>query len=327
MNTQLQVQNISKIYKDGKVALHATSLTIPFQSKVGFLGETGSGKSTLLRIIAGLEGAETGEVLFEGVRIKGPDEKLVPGHKDIIYLSQYVDLPKFITVEEYLDNSYHLSEDESFKINKSCFIEHLLGKDTSQLSGGEKQRVAFAKALTQTPKVLLLDEPFSNLDAIHKKVIKEVISEIEREFNTTMILVSHEAQDLLPWADTMFVMKDGRVAQTGTPTEIYYKPNSGYVAGLSGLYNLLNKSLFKSSENTHRTLIGDQVFIRPEELILLKNKCQNCIKGKVTSVAFMGSHDVIEFQSQSVKMASYAEHNTLQVGDSIYAEIATKSHL
>ena len=157
MENQLELKSISKSYQSEAGALDSLHLKVKSNSKIGIVGETGSGKSTLLKVIGGLEQPSSGKVLFEGVPVDGPDMKLIPGHKDIIYLSQYSELPNFISVEQHLDNSYHLNEAEAQAINEACKITHLLQKDTRELSGGEKQRVSFAKALTETPKVLLLD--------------------------------------------------------------------------------------------------------------------------------------------------------------------------
>jgi ABC-type sugar transport system ATPase subunit len=140
-----------------------------------------------------------------------------------------------------------------------CHIRHLLRRKTDELSGGEKQRIALARVLFSSPRLLLLDEPFSNLDVGHKTVLKKVIDSISEHLKVSCILVSHDPLDVLSWADEIVVMENGSIVQTGSPHEVYYQPVSEYTAGLFGPYNLIDASSFGLSSER-------RLFLRPEQL-------------------------------------------------------------
>ena len=146
--------------------------------KIAIAGETGSGKTTLLKMIAGLVQPDEGDIYLDNNRILGPFEKLIPGHPAIAYLSQHFELRKNYRVEEELESKNLLTEEEANRIYSICKIQHLLKRKTDQLSGGERQRIVLARLLTTSPKLLLLDEPFSNLDAVHKNIIKSALLDI-----------------------------------------------------------------------------------------------------------------------------------------------------
>ena len=275
--------------------------------KIAIAGETGSGKSTLLKIIAGLGQPDGGKVLFEDKRVKGPLEELIPGQKGIAYLSQDFALPHFLTVEQVLIYANPLPDalaekDEVAKeLYATCKIAHLLNRRTDQLSGGEKQRVALTKLLLTQPRLLLLDEPFSNLDMLHKSLLKSVINEISDRLNITCTLVSHDPLDSLSWADTILVMKDGAILQHATPEEIYKQPINEYVAGLFGKYNLLPSSISKALLGARDKTKGREgLFIRPENFVITKSQKDLSAKGIVQKVSFFGSYYEIEIKVEGV---------------------------
>ncbi|HAC24978.1 MAG TPA: ABC transporter ATP-binding protein, partial [Cytophagales bacterium] len=206
-------------------------------------GETGSGKSTLLKIIAGLLQPDSGEVVFQGEAVKGPRETLVPGHPGIAYLPQYFELPKFLRVEQVLEYASKLTPREAEKIFRLCRIQHLLSRKTDELSGGERQRIALCRLLIGKPALLLLDEPYTNLDMIVKGILKEVIQSISQQLGITTLLVSHDPEDTLPWADRIIILKAGKIVQQDTPHEIYFHPRSEYVAGLFGRYSVVDAKM------------------------------------------------------------------------------------
>jgi ABC-type sugar transport system ATPase subunit len=248
-------------------------------------GETGSGKSTLLKIVAGLVQPDSGSVVFEGKRVEGPAEKLVPGHKKIAYLSQHFELPKFLRVEQVLSYANLIEDVEALELYEICQIDHLLKRKTDELSGGERQRIALARNLITSPALLLLDEPFSNLDMVHKTILKEVLEDISAHLAISSILVSHDPGDTLPWADQIVVMQAGSVVQRGTSREIYKTPVNEYVAGLFGKYSLINDELReKLKMSPDRSSI-----LRPEDLELLLNETSG-LAGEIEKVFYFGSH-------------------------------------
>jgi len=230
-----------------EVALPDSIFTLKKNQRLAIAGETGSGKSTLLKMIAGLAAPKQGSVFFEGIKVAPPQERLIPGQPGIAYLSQHFELWHNYRVAEVLEYSNDLGAVEAEDLYRLCHIDHLLGRRTDQLSGGERQRIALARLLVRPPRLLLLDEPFSNLDMVHKRTLKKVIRNIAEKFDITTILVSHDPYDTLTWADKLIVLQEGRIVQQGPPREVYQQPLNEYIAALLGEYTLANG-----------------VFIRPE---------------------------------------------------------------
>jgi iron(III) transport system ATP-binding protein len=236
----LEVRNISRF--DGRnLVLNDISFDQQHRQKLAIAGETGSGKSTLVKIIAGFIQPDNGSVFYNGEKVLGPLEKLIAGHPKIGYLSQHFELRNNYIIDDLLDYSNKLTRPEADKIFQVCQIDHLLSRKTSQLSGGEKQRVALARLLVTNPSLLILDEPYSNLDLIHRHVIKKVIEDLSEEFDITCTLISHEPEDVLSWADELLIIKDGNIVSSGSPKDLYQNPSDLYTAGLLGNYYVLNE--------------------------------------------------------------------------------------
>jgi ABC-type sugar transport system ATPase subunit len=284
----LEVSNISKELH-GAYILKNVSFTQHAFQKIVIAGETGSGKSTLMKIVGGMAQADAGTVMFEGKRVKGALEVLIPGHPGTAYLSQHFELRNNYRVEEILSYANKLTDEEAAEIYDICRISHLLKRKTDQLSGGEKQRIAMARLLISSPRLFLLDEPYSNLDMIHKSILKNVISDMGDKLGITVMLISHDPMDILPWADEILVMKDGEIVQQGSPQQIYNQPVNEYVAGLFGKYNLLTPGKAAVLEGLPGiTLNGKSIFIRPEDFKIVRAK-KDAVPGKVRDIAYYGS--------------------------------------
>jgi ABC-type sulfate/molybdate transport systems ATPase subunit len=219
-----------------QVATEKISFTQRKGQRLAIAGETGSGKSNLLKMIAGLNSPAQGSIYFEGQRVLGPLERLIPGQPGIAYLSQHFELWHNYRVSEVLSYANDLSVEESTALYRLCDIAHLLDRRTDQLSGGERQRIALARLLVRPPRLLLLDEPFSNLDMIHKRGLKKTIRDTMAHFGVSAILVSHDPVDILSWADEVLILRDGRLIQQGPPREVYTLPKDEYAAALLGDY-------------------------------------------------------------------------------------------
>ena len=281
--TFLRVTGLGKDGIEGAIVNNIT-FTQKRGQRIAIAGETGSGKSTLLKMIAGLAQPDRGEIIFEGKSVVGPNDRLVPGHSDIAYLTQDFELPHFLRVEQVLEYAGNRPVSQSITLLEVCHISHLLKRKTNELSGGERQRIALAKLLLTSPKLLLLDEPFSNLDRPHKLLLKSVIENIGKDLSVSCILISHEPEDLLPWADKILILRNGKLMQRGTAQKIYRYPRNEYVAGLLGNYTTLEKNNpFVLLEETERKRI-----VRPEQFIVTaKGKGTS---GTVVRVSFLGSH-------------------------------------
>lgn len=309
MNEFLQ---LNEVYKSIGSNLQPTSFTVQRFQKTAIMGETGSGKSTVMKIIAGLAQPDGGQGFFLGEKIKGPNDQLVPGHPGIAYLSQHFELFNNYYVHELLEYASKLSDEESDKIYQVCRVGHLLHRKTDQLSGGERQRIALARQLVRLPKLLLLDEPFSNLDMLNKGIIKQVIHDISASLNITCILVSHDPEDVLSWANQVLIFQNGQLIQQGSPKDIYYSPVNAYTAALTGEYNLIEPSSillrreFAITEN-------NPVFIRPEQIQITDHG----LEANVTDTLFCGDHTKVSLQTTEQMLLLYSQSSLVKMGDPV----------
>lgn len=289
----LEVSGIS-VQERGNDALRHVSFAQQQFQKLAIAGETGAGKSTLLQVVAGLVQPSAGDVWFEGRRMKGPAEKLVPGNPGIAYLSQQFELPRFLRVEQVLRYANKLPQAEADRLFEVCRISHLATRQTNQLSGGERQRIALARLLLSSPKLLLLDEPFSNLDNAHKRILKAIIRDVGEQLDITCVLISHDPHDTLSWADEILVLQHGQLIQRGTPTQIYRQPVSEYAAALFGDYNLLEGTLVTAlCKQAGVRKKNKPMLVRPENFRLSKTEGAG-LPGIVTGVQFFGSYAEVE---------------------------------
>ena len=313
----MNLLEVNQINKSKGATLKPTSFTVPKFSKISVIGETGSGKSTLLKLIGGLLEPDAGLILFEGKRVLGPNEKLIPGHDGIAYLSQHFELHNNYYVHELLEYATKISEKEAEEIFQVCQISQLLKRKTDQLSGGERQRIGLAKLLVGSPKLLLLDEPFSNLDMLHKKTIRKVIQDLSDKLKITCMLVSHDPLDILSWSDEILVMHEGKIIQQGSPKEIYFNPINEYVAGLLGEYNLIDSNSIKLRGAFTDHSIESPLFIRPES-IEINSDNNSGIEGLIKKITFFGSHYKIEVETEEQLIILHTNITRLRIGSQIY---------
>ena len=310
----LEVQHISKKIQDNTIVSDISFEQKALQ-KIAITGESGAGKTTLLKIISGHAQADNGTVLFNGKRVVGPEEKLLPGHKEIAYLSQEHDLLHNYKVEELVWFENQLTHDEAATLFEICQVDHLLKRKTDQLSGGEKQRIALCMLLIKSPKMLILDEPFSNLDPIHTDILKAVLEDITERLQITCMLTSHDPHDTLSWADEIIVMKEGKIIQQGTPERIYHQPVNEYVAGMFGRYNLLTPEqagLFGIEAN------GNDIMIRPEYFSISTKK--NGVKGIIQKLSFWGNFYEAEVLVEDAKIVVRMMRNEWKVGEEVFCK-------
>lgn len=316
--TFLSITNLHKTFPtENSKAVTGIDLDIQQGEIIGVLGESGCGKSTLLRLIAGLEQPDSGKIEIEGQQIIGPEHKLVAGHEDITLVHQHYDLFPNHTVFENVFEALKTYEEDEVKneqvsgILDTCRLSEYKNKFPRELSGGQQQRVALARALINKPKLLLLDEPFSDLDSILKSALKKDIYQIIKETGTTAILVTHDAKDALPICDSILIMKDGNLIQQGTPEVIYNEPRTKYVAKFCGTVSIFPFDIITPSSTKYAA-------IRPEHITLNQNFG---IEALVESVRFMGSHyEVIAVSKTNVWYLNLIEE-TVQSGDTVFLEL------
>ncbi len=308
----LQVTNLFSEMLLGNFALEDINLTQQTSENLAIIGETGSGKSTLLKIIAGLIQPKSGEIVFKNKKVKGPDWQLVAGEEGIAYLSQHFELRNNYRMEELLQYANELPNDEANEIFATCKIEHLMKRNSYELSGGEKQRVAFARLLISKPRLLILDEPYSNLDFIHKKILKQVIKNGCKKYSISCILASHEPTDIMPWADKIIVLKAGKIIQQGTANEVFYNPINDYIAALLGSYNYLSAAVSAK--------FGfNKSFIRPSQFIISINENEG-LRATVIATNFLGNYYEVELVFFDENITVISQIN-FKIGDIVYLAI------
>lgn len=294
--------------------------------KLALAGATGSGKTTLLKMIAGLTEPTTGTVAFKGERLKGPTEKLLPGHPAIAYLSQHFELRNHYRVQEILDMAKKVADSDAALIYDVCRISQLLTRWTHQLSGGERQRIALARLLAGAPELLLLDEPYSNLDPFHKIVLKRVVHDVSEQLGLSCILVSHDPQDTLSWADEILVLKKGTLIQKASPKQVYASPVNDYAAGLFGKFNVLTPALANALSHHSNVHMSDlERFIRPEEFVLTENG--RGLKATAEEVLFMGGATEVHLRLFGADLVIHTANQNVGKGGDVYVSLQSKSHI
>ncbi len=311
----LQVAAITKINSE-KIAVDAISFEQQPLQKIAIAGETGSGKTTLLKMIGGLVQPDEGKIYFNNFVVNGPMEQLIPGHPQIAYHSQQFELRNNYWVYELLEMAQKITLEEVEQIYEVCDIVHLLKRRTNELSGGEKQRIVLAMQLVKKPMLLLLDEPFSNLDSIQTRKIKEVIEAISNRLHISCILVSHDGADVLSWAEEIIVMKDGRIVQQGTPKQIYKQPINAYCAGLFGEYSILSKELALQFEMDTQE---KSICIRPTGFSI--HPTTHSIKAIVHAVFYYGTHTLLHVKVGEELLKIQTSEMQHQVGEIILISI------
>ena len=268
--SDIVLKNITKRF--GKsVAVDNLNLTIADGDFITLLGPSGCGKTTTLRMIAGLETPTEGEIWIDGKCVFSAEKgiNVPPSKRDVGFLFQNYALWPHMTV--YQNISFGLENmkwpkdrirkkvDELLKMLK---IEEFEKRYPSELSGGQQQRVALARAIVTGPKVLLLDEPLSAIDAKLRHSLQIEIRRIQKEFNMTTIFVTHDQDEAMVMSDEIHLFHDGRIEQSGTPTEMYTAPRTRFAAGFIGSYNIFTAAEFKKlcGEDTD----APDVAIRPE---------------------------------------------------------------
>ncbi len=274
MPADVAVEGIRKAYGD-VVAVDDVHLTVGDGEFFTLLGPSGSGKTTTLRIIAGFEQPDTGRVTLGGVDITGEP----PYARDVNTVFQDYALFPHMTVAENV--GYGLKVKGTARRERHAQVAEVLrtvrldgygGRKPIQLSGGQRQRVALARSIVNRPKVLLLDEPLGALDLKLRQEMQVFLKSLQRELGMTFLYVTHDQEEALTMSDHVAVFNDGRIEQVGTPSEVYERPATEFVAGFVGTSNILERG-------------GRRISVRPERIELDKNG----EAATVTDVVFVGA--------------------------------------
>ncbi len=296
----LDVIGLGKAYGD-KWAVKDLSLSVPPGALVALLGPSGCGKTTTLRMIAGLIEPDTGAIHFEGDSVV----RLPPERRGAVMVFQQPTLFSHLDVAANVGFGLRMRREPraviAERVRAALAQVQLAGMErrrTGQLSGGQQQRVALARALVTAPRVLLLDEPLSNLDPSLRDEMRELIARLHAEQGITTLLVTHDRQEAMTLAERIAFLSDGRLQQYGTAPELYERPETVAVAQFFGMVNLFPASITNSIAQTTlgplrladavRDGSDMMIGIRPEHIAM--HAGENAVTGRVTSRTYLGQH-------------------------------------
>lgn len=321
----LKINNLHKSF-EGVKAVNDVSISLEKGRILAILGESGSGKTTLLHLIAALYEPDSGTLTLDNERITPPSEKLIAGHPDIKLVRQDYGLFPNMSIRaniayelRYYEENYRNERvDKLLEISGLAHVQHHLPR---QVSGGEQQRATIVKAIAEEPKLLLLDEPFSHLDAVNKRRLKNEVLNLIKAEEVSCIFVTHDVADAYGMADELLIMQNGNALQFGSPEEIYRNPINQYVAEITGEvqseeFRVQSAELSKKDGliTHHSTLC---TIIRPQQIRISSNADLRAI---VESIKFLGAYYevILKIDDLTLKMYSF---DKLTLGDKIGIEI------
>ncbi len=312
------------------VALDGFSLDVPHGSLLALVGPSGCGKTTALRVIAGFQDAEAGTVSIRGSKIVGPGVNVPPEKRRVGMVFQEYALFPHISVAENVGYGVRGSD----RVRRVAEVLELVGltgyekRFPNELSGGEQQRVALARAIAPEPDVVLLDEPFSNLDAPQRERMRRELKKIIRAAKVTAVLVTHDQAEALAIADVVAVMRSGRIVQTGAPDDVYRSPVDPWVAGFLGdavmFEGLVDAGSIRTPIGTVSSDLTDgtavDVMVRPE---WIQPKQSETGPGVVTDTEFYGHDQRVEIAIEGgpVVEALVPSLHAMHVGDTVTLEV------
>ena len=302
------------VTEEGVMAVHDFNLEIADKEFIVLVGPSGCGKSTTLRMIAGLEEISGGDLIIDGKRVND----MAPKDRDIAMVFQNYALYPHMTVYENMAFSLKLKKAPKDEIDRKVReaaeildITQYLDRKPKALSGGQRQRVAIGRAIVRNPKVFLMDEPLSNLDAKLRNQMRAEIIKLRQRIDTTFIYVTHDQTEAMTLGDRIVIMRDGQIQQVGTPQEVFDHPRNLFVAGFIGMprMNLFDAQLIKNGEK-YAVAVGGAIVnlsedkqarlaaknvapqavtlgVRPEHITLPAS--ENAITGTVDVSKMMGS--------------------------------------
>ena len=313
----VSIRNVSKAYGTVEVIRDLSVEIMPGEFLV-FVGPSGCGKSTLLRMIAGLEGFQSGEIAIEGKVVNA----LHPSERDVAMVFQDYALYPQMTVRGNMGFGLKMrkyAKDEiDRRVNEAAAIlqiEPLLERRPRELSGGQRQRVAMGRAIVRHPKVFLFDEPLSNLDAKLRVDMRAEIKALHQRVATTSIYVTHDQVEAMTMADRIVILNGGRIEQIGTPLALYHEPRTRFVAGFLGSpsMNFLPVEVtgdtvaLPGGGRLKRPLLRQgpaELGVRPERIHLVTDESATHLRGPVTIVEPLGSDTLITVECAGHKVVA-----------------------
>ena len=315
-------------------AVDGIDLAVKPGESLSIVGPSGSGKTTTLRLIAGFEAVDDGEISLRGTVVSGGKAHVPPERRSVGLVFQEHALFPHKTVGENVAFGLHkLGSDERAERLQEALelvrLTHLEGRYPHELSGGEQQRVALARALAPNPAVMLLDEPFSNLDADLRARIRGEVKSILADAGVTVVFVTHDQEDALFMGDRIAIINEGRIEQSGTPQQVFHEPETRFAAGFMGVADFLPAEYVNGTVETELGVFpmkGEssglcEVMTRPDDIELTRSA-----EGTATvlSRTFQGISDLylIELPSGAVVRAQRPHHERYEPGENVRVTVA-----
>ncbi len=332
----LMVEGVSHHYGAIRV-LHDVTLAVSSGQIHSLLGPSGSGKSTLLRLVAGLETLVVGQIAIAGQQVASPSREVPPERRAVGFVFQdYALFPHLNVAKNVLFGMPHKEQRARRarldQLLQSVGMSDFAGAMPHTLSGGQQQRVALARALAREPIVMLLDEPFSGLDARQREEIRDLTLRVLRAEQVATLLVTHDPQEALLASDVISVIREGRIEQTGAPRELYFSPTTRHVAEVFGKANRFDGIVQQGGVATPWGIVaapsrceGERVTVlfRPESLILTEESAPHSAAGRVLRNSLRGETCEIEIELSSGEMllAAVPSHTTWKAGITAHVSV------
>ncbi len=345
----LSFKNIQKVYAGGVVAVDDFNLEVDDKEFLVLVGPSGCGKTTTLRMVAGLEEISEGELYIDGKLVND----VAPKDRDIAMVFQNYALYPHMTVFDNMAFGLKLRKTPKPEIKRRVHeaakildIEHLLDRSIKALSGGQRQRVALGRAIVREPKVFLMDEPLSNLDAKLRVQMRTELSKLHQRLQTTIIYVTHDQIEAMTMGSRIVVMKDGLIQQVDSPQSLYAKPVNKFVAGFIGTpaMNFIDAHIVRNGDGVHAKFAEHEILlpeekgqllidggyidkdvtmgIRPENIsadpAVLAQFPSSVVDGRVEVVEMLGSETLLYMVIEDANFIARVNPNTMaKPGDTI----------
>ncbi len=310
MKPIVTIENLHKRFCKGSICV-ANEVTFSIQEGEIFtiLGRSGSGKTTLLRMLSGLETPDSGTICIGDKVVFDAKTNLPPNQRDIAIVFQNYALLPHLNIAQNIAFGSKASKDEVLAVMQKTKIDALSSKYPHEISGGQQQRVALARAILDKPKILLLDEPLSNIDTELRAILRAELKEMIKLFGITALFITHDKEDAFYLSDRIAIMDGGDILQIGTPKEIYNHPTSLYCANFLGKMNLLPKRFMHGEKEVYCRL----------DAVRLGSHFEH--KARMSEIVFYGNFYEVTLECENETLMAYSFDDSLNVGDTIGFEI------
>ncbi|MBK1895233.1 sulfate/molybdate ABC transporter ATP-binding protein [Chryseobacterium paridis] len=298
----LEINNLHFSYRQDQPLFQNLNIRFEEGKIIALAGESGCGKSTLLNLIYGLLDWENGDIIFDGTPLLGPKGNLVPGEAEMKFVAQNFDLMPYSTVADNVGkfiSNINLSKKSEIvnELLEVVGLQEYANVLPKNLSGGQQQRVAIARALSVLPKLLILDEPFSNIDFPRKIELRERLFRYVKQHNISLIISTHELQDIMPWVDQIVILQGGRLIQNTHPEETYKEPYNPYVAKLFGEVNIFNETEMKDFQIPKFSYYPHEIKVS-----------ENGLEAEVLESRFAGNHYWNKIKANNRELIVYSSN-------------------